>query len=152
MKDVRRWLAQNQSNVCSLGINHKQSWSFETVVPTLGVNYPPGVICDSLEGNAEPKPHCCYVSVVPNLFWCIPPFAHFGTFYSSPITQFFHSSPIKRVCRNIWSTNILFLIWLLPVTVWLIVRVRGLVLTAIRTMDFIEDNNLNNIGTKLLVK
>jgi len=36
--------------------------------------------------------------------------------------------------------------------VWLIVRVRGLVLTAIRTMDFIEDNNLNKIGTKLLVK
>jgi len=29
------------------------------VVPKLGVNYPPGVICDSLEGNAEPKPQCC---------------------------------------------------------------------------------------------
>jgi len=27
-------------------------------------------------------------SVVPNLFLCIPPLAHFGTFHSSPITQF----------------------------------------------------------------
>jgi len=26
-------------------------------------------------------------SVVPNLFWCIRPFAHLGTFHSSPITQ-----------------------------------------------------------------
>ena len=68
-------------------------------------------------------------------------------------TFFLHSSPITRVCRNIWSTNILFLIWLLPVAVWLIVRVRGLVLTAIGTMDFIEDNNLiNKSGTKLFVK
>jgi len=24
-------------------------------------------------------------SVVPNLFWCIPPFAHFGAFHSSPV-------------------------------------------------------------------
>ena len=32
------------------------------VVPNLGVNYPQGVICDSLGGNAEPKPHCCSVS------------------------------------------------------------------------------------------
>jgi len=72
------------------------------------------------------------------------PFAHFGTFYSSPIT---------RVCRNIWSTDIFFLTWLLPVTVWLIVRVRGLVLTAIGTMHFIEHNNLiNKSGTKLFVK
>jgi len=83
-------------------------------------------------------------AVVPNPFWCIPPFAHFGTFYSSPIT---------RVCRNIWSTNIFFLTWLLPVTVWLIVRVRGLVLTTIGTMHFIEHNNLiNKSGTKLFVK
>jgi len=27
-------------------------------------------------------------AVVPNLFWCITPLAHFGTFHSSPITQF----------------------------------------------------------------
>ena len=27
----------------------------------LGVNYPPGVICDSSGGNAEPKPQCCSV-------------------------------------------------------------------------------------------
>ena len=27
-------------------------------------------------------------AVVPNLFWCIPPLAHFGPFHSSPITQF----------------------------------------------------------------
>jgi len=27
-------------------------------------------------------------AVVPNPFWCIPAFAHFGTFLSSPITQF----------------------------------------------------------------
>jgi len=29
--------------------------------------------------------------VVPNLFWRIPPFAHFGTFHSFPITQLFFS-------------------------------------------------------------
>ena len=50
-------------------------------------------------------------AVAPNLFWCIPPFVHFGTFHSSPDTQlFFHSSPITRVCKNILSTNIFFLL------------------------------------------
>jgi len=33
----------------------------KTVVPKLGVNYPPGVICGSSGGNAEPKPQCCSV-------------------------------------------------------------------------------------------
>ena len=33
----------------------------KSVVPKLGINYPPGVICDSLGGNAEPKPYCCSV-------------------------------------------------------------------------------------------
>jgi len=28
------------------------------VVPKLGVNYPPGVICDSSGGNTEVKPQC----------------------------------------------------------------------------------------------
>jgi len=31
------------------------------VVPKLGVNYPPGVICDSSRGNAKSKSHCCSV-------------------------------------------------------------------------------------------
>jgi len=29
--------------------------------------------------------------VVPNLFWCIPPFTHFATFYSSPMEHSFLS-------------------------------------------------------------
>jgi len=32
-----------------------------TVVPKLSANYPPGVICDSSGGNAEPKPHFCCI-------------------------------------------------------------------------------------------
>ena len=36
---------------------------------------------DKLLANARP--------VVPNLFECIPPLAHFGTFHSSPITLSF---------------------------------------------------------------
>jgi len=32
------------------------------VVPKLGVNYLLGIICDSSEGNAEPKPQCCSIS------------------------------------------------------------------------------------------
>jgi len=32
-----------------------------TVVPKLAVNYPPGVICDSLGGNTEPKPQFCSI-------------------------------------------------------------------------------------------
>ena len=31
------------------------------MVPNLGVNYPPGAICGSSGGNAEPKPQCCSV-------------------------------------------------------------------------------------------
>jgi len=31
------------------------------VIPKLGVNYPPGVICDSSECNAEPKPQFCSI-------------------------------------------------------------------------------------------
>jgi len=57
-------------------------------------------------------------AVVPNLFWCIPPFAYFRTFHSSLMTQnFFYSSPFTRVCRNIWFSNIFFLTCFLPVTV-----------------------------------
>ena len=57
-------------------------------------------------------------TVVPNLFWCIPPFDPFGTFHSSLIIQsVIHSSPITRACRNIWSNNIFFLTCLLSVTV-----------------------------------
>ena len=58
------------------------------------------------------------IPVVPNLFRCIPPFAHFRTFHSSLMTQnFFYSSPITRVCRNIWFSKIFFLTCFLPVTV-----------------------------------
>jgi len=32
-----------------------------------------------------------FISVAPNLFWCIPPFAHFGTFHSSPVERSFLS-------------------------------------------------------------
>ena len=35
--------------------------ALRTVVPKLGVNYSPGVICRSSGGNAEPKPQCCSV-------------------------------------------------------------------------------------------
>jgi len=30
----------------------------------------------------------CFSSVVPNLYGCVPPFAHFGTFHSSPMKTF----------------------------------------------------------------
>ena len=33
----------------------------KAVVPKLGVNYLPGVICDSSGGNSERKPQCCSV-------------------------------------------------------------------------------------------
>jgi len=32
--------------------------------PKLGVNYPSGVICNSSEGNAEPKPQCTPISIL----------------------------------------------------------------------------------------
>jgi len=35
--------------------------SVTPVVPKLGVNYPPGVICDSSGAQGEPKPQCCSV-------------------------------------------------------------------------------------------
>ena len=51
---------------------------------------------------------CGMRSVVPNLFYYIPPFAHFGTSHSSPTTQtFFHSSPITRVYENLINGYIL---------------------------------------------
>ena len=45
----------------SLTLADPEVWTVRTVVPKLGVNYPPGVICGSSGGNAEPKPHCCSV-------------------------------------------------------------------------------------------
>jgi len=68
-------------------------------------------------------------------------------------TFFLHSLPYYTSLQDYLIYQYNFLIWLLPVAVWLIVRVRRLVLTAIGTMDFIEDNNLiNKSGTKLFVK
>jgi len=50
-------------NVNDDAVNFKTepNMSIRSVVPKLGVNYPPGVKCDSSVGNAEPKPHCCSV-------------------------------------------------------------------------------------------
>jgi len=42
-------------------IKSSANCTFKSVVPKLGVNYSPGVICDSLVGNAEPKPQFCSV-------------------------------------------------------------------------------------------
>jgi len=42
-------------------IKSKNSVYFKSVVPKVGVNYPPGVICNPLGGYAEPKPQCCSV-------------------------------------------------------------------------------------------
>jgi len=92
--------------------------------------------------------------MVPNLFWCIPPFADFGTFFSSPITQFYFIPPLYYtrlqeylICQYIVSH--------LTFTCHGVAYCSGswTSITAIGPMDFIEDNNLiNKSGTKLFVK
>ena len=41
----------------------KVQYTCTAVVPKLGVNYLPGIICDSSGGNAKLKSHCCSISV-----------------------------------------------------------------------------------------
>ena len=61
-----RWLLgcfpelPNEKNQLSTRYALSRHDSFHAVVAKLGVNYPPGIICDSSESNAEPKPHDCF--------------------------------------------------------------------------------------------
>ena len=62
-----RWLLgcfpelPNDKNQLSTSYALSRHDCFNAVVAKLGENYPPGIICDSSDGNAEPKPHDCFV-------------------------------------------------------------------------------------------
>ena len=47
-----------------------------------------------------------FSAVVPNLFWHIPPLAHFRNFYSSPITQF-KQGLLKRFKRHFCDVSVI---------------------------------------------
>jgi len=49
-----RWKAKSCRSIVRL-----KNINYNAVVPKLGINYLPGVICDYLGGNAEPNPYCC---------------------------------------------------------------------------------------------